>query len=157
MKRAAMPTPSRCVPIAKLATVCALSGALAACGADSFELRGGVFDALGVSTKAMNANRTEKKLAARPGIVMPPDTKRLPPPGSGASAAPPSDKSWPVSPEDRANQKRAALEAKQKAICEAWEKRKAIDENVASGPLGSCDPGIGEKLFGTYQPAETTE
>lgn len=140
----------------KLSLVAAgLLAAVAAggCGVDTVELNGGVFDALGVSTKSLKASQTEEKLAARTGLVMPPDTSRLPPPGSGAPPVP-ADQNWPMGPEDANARKQAALEAEQKAICDAWEKQRAVRSELEApeGPLGNCDPGIGERLFGTFTP-----
>ena len=62
----------------------ALALPLSGCS-DGLELNGKIFDALGVSSAAQAAKATEPKLAARPGLVLPPDGSRLPQPGSGGS------------------------------------------------------------------------
>lgn len=136
------------------------SFALSGCGGiDSVELNGGIFDALGVSSKALNASRQEKKVAARPGIVMPPDTNRLPLPGSvPAAAALPQDASWPVGPEDRAKIKQAALKRQHDEFCRKAEQRRTLagkDAEPEIGPLGSCKPGLGEILFGAQTSSQT--
>lgn len=56
---------------------------LAGCAGDGIELNGKVFDWMGVSESAKAASRREPRMAARSGIVLPPDASRLPEPGSG--------------------------------------------------------------------------
>lgn len=69
------------------ATACAVT--LSGCGGiDGFEMNGKVFDMLGISPSAQDERKNEPKLADRPPLVMPPDTKRLPQPGTGE---PPTD------------------------------------------------------------------
>jgi hypothetical protein len=144
---------------AKVGIAAALASmTLAGCGIDSVELNGGIFDAMGISSKAMRANNRERKVAARPGIVMPPDTSRLPPPGSApAAAAAPQDASWPVGPEDREQLQQAALKRQHDEFCRKAELRKATqgtDAETAMGPLGSCNPGLGEIWFGGKKSAQ---
>lgn len=131
---------------------------LTGCGAiDGVELNGGIFDAMGISGDALRASRQEQKVAARPGIVMPPDTSRLPPPGSAPAAAAPQDASWPVGPEDRARIKQAALKRQHDEFCKKAEQRRALagqDAEPETGPLGSCRPGLGEVLFGSSNRAQ---
>ncbi|MGF1649528.1 MAG: hypothetical protein ACFCUN_03680 [Hyphomicrobiaceae bacterium] len=125
---------------------------------DSIELNGGVFDALGVSTRALEANKGEATVEARPGIVMPPDPTRLPPPGSGIeTAALPPGASWPVGPEEAERQRQAAIQAQHDAYCAkalAEERLRGQDTSTAEGPLGSCNPGLGERILGARRPAD---
>ena len=64
--------------------VLALALPLSGCS-DGLELNGKIFDVLGVSQAAQAAKASEPKLAARPGLVLPPDASRLPQPGSGGT------------------------------------------------------------------------
>ncbi len=134
----------------RLIFVVAAAGLLGGCASvDSVELNGGIFDMMGISKSALSAKSTEKQMAARPGIVMPPDTKRLPAPGSRIEPQPASV-AWPVGPEDRERQLQAQKLAEHKAFCDREErKRKTFDRDAqaAQGPLGSCDPGLYERYF----------
>ncbi|MEO1793620.1 MAG: hypothetical protein AAFU50_03315 [Pseudomonadota bacterium] len=136
---------------ARFVVVAVASGLLGGCSSiDGVELNGGVFDMMGISKTALSAKSRERKMAARPGIVMPPDTKRLPQPGSRIEPQP-TAVSWPVGPEDRERQLQAQKLAEHKAFCDAQErKRKTFDRDAqaAQGPLGSCDPGLYERYFG---------
>ncbi|MEO0729672.1 MAG: hypothetical protein AAFY64_04750 [Pseudomonadota bacterium] len=136
--------------------LCALvcSVGLAGCGGgfDEVRLEGGIFEAMGVAGNILDDSKKEQTVAARPGIVMPPDTKRLPSPGSGSVAALPPGTYWPQGPEDREAAERARLEAEQKAFCEREMPRAKVlnpSNPDVKGPLGSCNPGIGERWFGT--------
>jgi len=80
--------------------------ALGGCGAADVELNGKIFDWMGVSTASMN--RKEPQLEPRQGLVVPPDTNRLPAPGSEQAAA--VEQSWPQDP-DEVKAKRAVAQA----------------------------------------------
>jgi len=111
--------------------------------ADGVELNGKVFDFLGVSPAALEASRREPKLAERAPLVMPPDAKRLPDPGS-ASAPAVDQVNWPTDPEQR---KLAAAEERERlhlAYCRGdiqWKER-ALKSKDGSGtnlsPYGPC-------------------
>lgn len=129
---------------------------LAGCGGiDQVELKGGVFDLMGVSTASLT-RRGEAKVEQRPGIVMPPSTERLPVPGSAPAAPPTVDgEAWPVGPEDRKRAEQQRLIAEHRAHCEkAIRERDLVNPDGAppQGPLGSCEPGVYEKLFGSSFP-----
>ncbi|MEL6297788.1 MAG: hypothetical protein AAFQ45_04380 [Pseudomonadota bacterium] len=116
---------------------------------DGVELNGGIFDMMGISKSALSAQSREKQMAARPGIVMPPNTERLPPPGPRVQPVA-ANGQWPVGPEDRAAQEQAQKLAAHKAFCDREQrKRKTFDKDAAAakGPLGSCDPGLYERYF----------
>ncbi|MEO1266263.1 MAG: hypothetical protein AAFV26_11220, partial [Pseudomonadota bacterium] len=85
------------------ASVLALGGCASV---DGVELNGGIFDMMGISKSALSAQSREKQMAARPGIVMPPNTERLPPPGPRVQPVA-ANGQWPVGPEDRAAQEQA--------------------------------------------------
>ncbi|MFX8676999.1 hypothetical protein ABTM32_23535, partial [Acinetobacter baumannii] len=72
------------IAVRRLAIAAALVSAcfaLAGCSAGDVELNGKVFNAIGSLTGA-GAGDQEVKLAARPGIVQPPNLQNLPPPGT---------------------------------------------------------------------------
>jgi hypothetical protein len=122
---------------------------LAGCGGvDGVEFNGKIFDWLGVSPAALEASRREPKLAERAPLVMPPNTNRLPDPGSGQ---PPSidQASWPTDPEQR---KLAAAQERERlhlAYCRGdvqWKQNalKAKDDiGVNRSPYGPCPSILG--------------
>jgi hypothetical protein len=127
--------------------------ALGGC-ADGIELQGGVFDALGVSTTSITGKRADStKVAARPGLVLPPSTDRLPVPGDDVTTG---SAAWPVDPDQAKKVDRATLEAQQKAVCD----KAALDEKVrktatsVEGPLGPCDPSVLRGMFGASNPLD---
>ncbi|MEM9029144.1 MAG: hypothetical protein AAGC70_12320 [Pseudomonadota bacterium] len=132
-----------------------MSATVAGCSG-GVSLEGGVFDALGVSDKAIAESKREKKLKSRAGLVMPPSTERLPQPGSAPRpeqvAVTNTNERFPVNPEDV---KRADL-ARKKAAHDAYCK-KALDharlmnrkDELIDGPMGRCNPSILEKLSGS--------
>jgi len=117
--------------LAALGSVATL--ALSGC-VDGIELNGKVFDFLGISPAALEASRREPKLAERAPLVMPPDAKRLPDPGSTASIG--EQANWPVDPEQK---KLAAAQERERlhlAYCRGdiqWKER-ALNSKDGSGP-----------------------
>ena len=101
---------------------------LGGCGmVDGVELQGGVFDALGVSSSSQGP-RTEPKVAARPGLVLPPNEQALPQPGSApATTGAVAGSDWPTDPEETKARRNAAAEAQHKEFCERA-KRQAVGE-----------------------------
>ncbi len=73
----------------------ALSATLALGGCGGVEFQGKVFDAMGVSGDRQEA---DVRMAERPPLLLPPDPKALPQPGSGVAAAT-SREDWPQNPE----------------------------------------------------------
>lgn len=134
---------------ARLATFAAavvLGTGLAGCGGiDGIELQGGVFDALGVSSSNKPATKNVK-VAARPGLVLPPSEQALPPPSDGASvaAAAPDGQSWPVDPEQRKVLANTQLDKQHKDFCERalTDARMRGEDGVVMGPKGNCQPGL---------------
>jgi len=122
--------------------------------ADGIELNGKVFDLLGVSPAALEASRREPKLAERAPLVMPPDAKRLPDPGSAPATAATDQSNWPIDPEQR---KLAAAQERERlhlAYCRGdiqW-KEKAFNSKDGTGtnlsPYGPC-PSIFGGLTGS--------
>jgi hypothetical protein len=127
-----------------------IAGLLAGCGNDGIagidgvELNGGVFDALGLSEKGPKKEKVPQ-VAARPGLVLPPDDTRLPPPADKAQiAAATSTEAWPVGPEEQKARTAAALDKQQKDYCEkALQNARLNNENgPVMGPKGSCRGGL---------------
>ena len=138
-----------------------LAGALVAailaggCGGgliDGVEINGGVADALGLSpSKAVKEK--EPKVAARAGLVLPPDESRLPPPmEKGQVAAAPAE-AWPIDPEDNKARANAALDQKHKDYCEAALRSARFnnDNGVVMGPKGNCRPGLIGSVTGLFE------
>jgi hypothetical protein len=73
----------------------ALGAALALAGCGGVEFQGKVFDYVGLSG---DRQEPDVKMAERPPLVLPPDTKALPQPGSGAAVAT-ARQDWPKNPE----------------------------------------------------------
>jgi hypothetical protein len=114
-------------------------------GFDGVELQGGVFDALGMSGSGQK-RLSDAKVDARPGLVLPPSTDKLPEPvtGSLAAAPPPGGEAWPVDPENRRALNKAAAEKQHKEFCERaiQDARMRNESGVVMGPLGNCQPGL---------------
>jgi hypothetical protein len=71
-----------------LATVAALAATFALGGcSDGLEVNGKLFDWLGVSSTAMEQAKREPQVAARTPLVLPPNSSKLPEPGSGQEAS----------------------------------------------------------------------
>src|SRR5262245_60011249 len=120
--------------------------------AHGIELKGKVFDLLGGSPAGPEASPREAKLAERAPLVMPPDAKRLPDPGSAPATAT-DQANWPTDPEQR---KLAAAQERERlhlAYCRGdiqWKER-AFNSKDGSGtnlsPYGPC-PSIFGGLSG---------
>lgn len=120
-----------------------LSAALAGgCANDHIEFNGKIFEAVGLAGNPWK--KEEVRTQPRAPLVLPPDSNRLPEPGS---APPPSfaDQSWPKDPQQ---QKLADAEAKKRAqeqFCKDgnWkEKAHGNEIKAAQGPNGSCQGSI---------------
>lgn len=131
-----------------LALVAATS-LLSAC-ADGIELNGKLFDTIGLSSAAMDAKRSEPKLADRAPLVMPPSVDRLPEPGSGQSP-PIQQAAWPDDPEQRKVRLAQERERQHLAYCRGdlqW-KEKAFDKEGAAAPrspYGPCPTLFGSSI-----------
>ncbi len=128
--------------IAKLIPAMAAALALSACGAGDVQLNGKVFDAIGSLTGSGGANE-DAKVAARPGLVVPPGLDKLPEPGA---AAVPDGQLAQIADHDRIKVvDKSALQAKQAEYCKVnYEQAKQRGDNttadLAVGPLGQCRP-----------------
>lgn len=124
--------------------------AVSGCSGTDVELKGGVFDALGVSN--IGAKREEPKMVNRPGLVIPPSTASLPAPGSQPQqqqvAA--NGEAFPVNPEDARKLQTAQLVEKHKAFCEQARQRHeaGVTPEIESSPWGSCHESVLRNLTG---------
>jgi hypothetical protein len=129
---------------AAAAVGCALL--LSAC-ADGIDLNGKLFDTLGISSAAMDAKRTEPKLAERAPLVMPPDVNRLPEPGSG-QAPMIAQQSWPDDPVERKAREAQERQRLHEAYCRGevqWKEKVLNKEAVGAprSPYGPCSALVG--------------
>jgi len=147
-----------------LALVAMLSGSITfgGCGGggiagfDGIELQGGVFDSLGIGT---NSEKKEKnpQVAARPGLVLPPDPSRLPQPGevTPEQLAVAGDQAWPVDPEQNKARAKAEAQKRHDEFCEKALRDARLtnkDPESVVGPNGSCKKSIfGSGLLGVIE------
>ncbi|HMK41377.1 MAG TPA: hypothetical protein VK451_07435 [Methyloceanibacter sp.] len=99
-----------------LAASLAMSLALGGCG--GIEFQGKVFDYMGLSGDHQQA---DVRMAERPPLLLPPNLKQLPQPGTGVAVAT-ARPDWPTNPEvvqKQVAKDKAAQEAKQQAEAEA--------------------------------------
>lgn len=137
------------------------AASLGACGGvDGVELNGKIFDALGVSGDPF-AKKDEPKTQARAPLVLPPDTSKLPEPGSAPGPGSPLttgavNPQWPRDSEAQKMADANARKAAQEKYCQDgnWKQKAVKDEIRAdSGPDGQCGGSIfsviGNSLFGS--------
>lgn len=137
------------------ALVSVLAG-LGGCANEGIELNGKIFDALGVSTSSL-APRKEPKMERRSPIVLPPDGKRLPEPGSAPEYAN-QNQNWPQDRDQKKVADAAEFKRKQAEWCRDgnW-KEKAMKDEVgaeAKAPGGDCGSAfaiMGKGLFGAQE------
>lgn len=132
----------------KFAAPLAAAVFVSACSGYDLELKGGVFDVLGVSNIQ---GRKEPKLASRNGLVVPPSTASLPMPGTAPPASVAANgEAFPVNPEDARKQDKAVILARHNAFCKKSRERYAsgIATEVKSSPWGSCEQSILRNLTG---------
>jgi hypothetical protein len=116
--------------------------ALGGCG--GVEFQGKIFDAVGLS--GTGGPEPDVRMAERPPLLLPPDTKALPPPGSGVAAAT-AREDWPQNPE-----------VTRQAIAKA-EKDKLAKEEQAQQPLHPYigKPTLFNKLVDKFKKKEAVE
>ena len=121
----------------------ALASTLALEGCGGVEFQGKVFDYMGVSGGRQEA---DVRMAERPPLVLPPDTKALPPPGSGVAAAT-AREDWPQNPE-----------AVQKQVAKAKQAEQA-KEAAANDPINpyAGKPTLFDKVFRWKKEPEQTD
>jgi hypothetical protein len=105
-----------------------LASALALGGCGGVEFQGRIFDAMGLSD---TGPEPDVRMAERPPLLLPPDVKALPAPGSGVTTAT-AREDWPQNPEIAREQ---VVQAK---------KDKLIEEEKSAQPL---HPYIGKTVL----------
>jgi hypothetical protein len=137
----------------RLGLACLMAGSLAGCAGEGVELNGKIFDVLGVSTSALG-RAPEPKVAQRSPLVIPPDSKKLPEPGSSPPPAVASEQSWPQDPDQKRVAAATEAQRKQEEYCRNgnWKEKAMQDEVAASqGPSGGCGnifSALSKSLFG---------
>jgi hypothetical protein len=114
--------------------------ALSGC-AEGVDLNGKVFDYMGISPAAQAARKFEPQVAERAPLVMPPDSSRLPQPGSG-QAPQIAATAWPDDPEARKQREAQERERLHLAYCRGdvqW-KEKALDREAVGAPRSPYGP-----------------
>jgi hypothetical protein len=120
---------------------------LGGCADSGFDLNGKVFDWMGVSASALAAKKDEPKLAERAPLVLPPNSTRLPEPGSGK--APQQAMAWPDDEEQRAKREAQERQRLHDAYCRGdvqWKDRvmNPEDVNTPRSPYGPCAALFGD-------------
>lgn len=124
-----------------MAAVTAVSG----CSAGDVQLEGKIFELAGLNN--ITKKSATPKMAARTGLVVPPDLNRLPDPNQPVVAANPSDDVLAsINDPDRAREvDEAELKRQQAVACKDYElaeQRGDPDAASMSGPLGPCRASI---------------
>lgn len=123
------------------AAVLAAGFLAAGCGAGDVELNGKIFDALGVSS-ATQQKSADPKMAARTGLVVPPNTGSLPEPGSGQAPQADADLAFINDPDRKKTLDKTELDRRQAEYCKVhYEMPKARGDTSADsavGPAGPC-------------------
>lgn len=145
---------------ALLASALAATLALGGCG--GVEFQGRMFDYMGVSGERQEA---DVRMAERPPLVLPPDAKALPQPGSGVAVAT-ARQDWPKNPEiveqEAADAKKAAkakaitdatdpinpLQGKSNPLIDKWfsKKKKVVQPDDTPEPDPTDKPSEGETV-----------
>lgn len=130
----------------------ALSIAVGGCSSGDIEINGKIFDALGVSTASQTKGK-EPRLAARPGLVLPPNPEALPDP---ATVPPPvvaiENPSWPKDADEARRVAVSDSARKQEEFCKKdgnWREKSMRDEiGATSGPAGNCQGNFLSAILG---------
>lgn len=127
---------------ASAAAVALVASILSGCGGvDGVELNGKIFDWMGVSEAAKQANAREPRMPQRAGLVMPPDLNRLPEPGAEND---PNDMTASLNDPDKKKAAAAAERARlHKAYCSGeltWKERAYAKDSLQTNksPFGPC-------------------
>ena len=111
-------------------------------GFDGVQLNGKIFDAMGINTSSV---KKTPKMAARAGIVVPPNLAALPEPGTGNT--PPAPEVAGIQDYDaKRTTSKEELEKQQAAYCKTHYDDAMVhgdqDAALAQGPLGSCQKSV---------------
>ena len=110
------------------------------------DLNGKVFDMMGISPAAQEARRFEPQVAERAPLVVPPNSNRLPAPGSGQ--APVAQLSWPDDPEAAQGPRGQGAGAPAHGLlprrtCSGRKRRSSRTTGAPRSPYGPCPTLIG--------------
>jgi hypothetical protein len=133
-------------PVRVAALAAALAATLALGGCGGVEFQGKIFDAVGLSS--VGGSEPDVRMAERPPLLLPPDPKALPQPGSGVAAAA-AREDWPQNPEVVQSQ---IIKAKEDAKAEQTASS-AADTNAANPLKGKNNP-LFTKWLGKRKQAE---
>jgi hypothetical protein len=135
--------------IVHLASTAAFAATLVLGGcSDGLEVNGKLFDWMGISSSALEQNKREPQVAARAPLVLPPNSNRLPAPGSEEQ-----DPSTLASLNDPDRKKAAAAKERERqhlAYCRGeiqWKDRVHNKDDAGNrSPYGPCPTLLGDTL-----------
>ncbi len=138
------------------ASLLAAAGMLGGCaGGDGVELNGKIFEAIGIAGDPF-AKRAEPKTQARAPLVLPPDSTKLPEPGSQSQSGVPIttgsvDPAWPRDRDAiKAADADAQRKAKEQACKDNWKERANRQSGEADASCsGSIFSVLSDQLFGS--------
>lgn len=122
--------------------------ALSGCGAGGVGLE---VDAPVLNAVGLNLSNTKKDedLPERPGLVVPPSTETLPPPGTHTASASPGAQNWPDDPDKRKKRETEEKAAAEEKYCKEgrWDDKANITEfNKNVGVEARCPSLLGKAL-----------
>jgi hypothetical protein len=135
--------------LARFTVVAICAVAVSACSGTDVELKGGVFDAMGISN--LNSKSVEPQLANRPGIVIPPSTASLPKPGAPpAPVAADNGEAFPVNQEDARKARAVETVQRHRAFCEKSRQKydAGMTATLEDSPWGPCNESVLRNLTG---------
>lgn len=123
---------------------------------DGLEVNGKLFDWMGVSTAAMQQSKREPQVAARAPLVLPPNSNRLPAPGSEQEQDPAAFAAL----DDPDRKKAAAAKERERlhlAYCRGemqWKERVHNKDDTSGNrsPYGPCPTLLGNTLSNVNKP-----
>ena len=141
--------------VVHLASTAAFAATLVLGGcSDGLEVNGKLFDWMGISSSAMEQSQREPQVAARAPLVLPPNSSRLPAPGSEEQ-----DPSTLASLNDPDRKKAAAAKERDRkhlAYCRGeiqWKDRVHNKDDAGNrSPYGPCPTLLGDSLNSVNKP-----
>lgn len=143
--------------VVHLASTAAVAATLVLGGcSDGLEVNGKLFDLMGISSSAVEQSKREPQVAARAPLVLPPNSNRLPAPGSEQEQDPTN-----IATLNDPDRKKAAAakerERKHLAYCRGeiqWKDRvyKPDDSAGNRSPYGPCSTLLGDTLSNVNKP-----
>ena len=126
-----------------VAVVVAACIAISGCAAEDIEFQGKIFEFAGLTGQK---NKKAPKMAPRSGLVVPPSTKQLPPPGSDTQQVG-YDEMAAINDPDRASEiSQEELMRRQKAYCDKHYEPARIRGDASAdsmeGPAGPCRKSV---------------